>query len=307
MDADSHNKILGYFIEEAKEHLETLEQGISSLSSAVQDQETINEMFRAAHSIKGGSAMLGYGSIQKTAHRLEDAFKILRDEKVSVDKQLEKLCFQGYDILHDLIMRLQGPLGLPQEEGARIVQESEPIFEQLQKYLNQLRGSEAQEEEEIVVTGSETSVVVEPIASGAGSGADIRKILKEMLQLFKQKPSSENRQKLLSLCDGLGKIATNEKSWQNLVKVAKTAIANPQHSYTTLAPVVIQELKGGSDYLELGRGDRISPSPTLVRLSEAKLPQILVTVEPKAAATVLSKAFDKQQLSQLVKLLQTVS
>lgn len=306
MDADSHNKILGYFIEEAKEHLETLEQGISSLSAAVQDQETINEMFRAAHSIKGGSAMLGYTSIQKTAHRLEDAFKILRDEKVNVDKQLEKLCFQGYDILHDLIMRLQGPLGLPPEEGTKIVQESEPIFVQLQNYLNQLRGSDAKDDEEIVVSGSGSSAAKEPPVTSSSSTGDLRKKLKEMLQLFKQKPNSENRQQLLSICDGLEKMGGNHQSWQNLVKVAKTAIANPKHSYTTLASVVIQELKAGSDYLELGKADKISPSDALVRLSEAKLPQILITVEPKAAASMLSKAFDKQQLSQLVKLLQAV-
>ncbi|CCQ55834.1 Signal transduction histidine kinase CheA [Crocosphaera watsonii WH 0005] len=48
-------KILGYFIEEAKEHLETLETGLLELSAVVEDQERLNEMFRAAHSIKGGS------------------------------------------------------------------------------------------------------------------------------------------------------------------------------------------------------------------------------------------------------------
>ena len=52
-------KILGYFIEEAKEHLETLERGILDLSAVIDDQERVNEMFRAANSVKGGAAMLG--------------------------------------------------------------------------------------------------------------------------------------------------------------------------------------------------------------------------------------------------------
>ena len=56
-------KILGYFIEEAKEHLETLERGILDLSAVIEDQERVNEMFRAAHSVKGGAAMLGYSGI----------------------------------------------------------------------------------------------------------------------------------------------------------------------------------------------------------------------------------------------------
>ena len=79
MDTANQQRILGYFIEEAKEHLQTLEQGILQLATSVRDAETVNEMFRAAHSVKGGAAMLGYTSIQKTAHRLEDSFKILKE------------------------------------------------------------------------------------------------------------------------------------------------------------------------------------------------------------------------------------
>ncbi|MFM7792692.1 MAG: Hpt domain-containing protein, partial [Microcystis panniformis] len=79
MDSANAQKILGYFIEEAKEHLETLEQGILDLGNLVNNNEQMNEMFRAVHSVKGGAAMLGYSSIQKTAHRLEDALKILKE------------------------------------------------------------------------------------------------------------------------------------------------------------------------------------------------------------------------------------
>ncbi|MFM7279099.1 MAG: Hpt domain-containing protein, partial [Microcystis aeruginosa] len=91
MDSTNDQKILGYFIEEAKEHLETLEHGILDLGSLVNNHEQMNEMFRAAHSIKGGAAMLGYGSIQKTAHRLEDALKILKENPLEVDQKLESL------------------------------------------------------------------------------------------------------------------------------------------------------------------------------------------------------------------------
>ena len=62
MDSANTQKILGYFIEEAKEHLETLEKGIVDLANMANDTEQINEMFRAAHSVKGGAAMLGYSS-----------------------------------------------------------------------------------------------------------------------------------------------------------------------------------------------------------------------------------------------------
>ena len=122
LDSANAQKILGYFIEEAKEHLETLEQGILDLGNLVNNNEQMNEMFRAAHSIKGGAAMLGYSSIQKTAHRLEDAFKILKENPIEVDQKLESLFLKGYDLLQVLIDKLQEPLGLQSEEANAIVE-----------------------------------------------------------------------------------------------------------------------------------------------------------------------------------------
>jgi len=56
-------RIMGYFIEEAREHLQTIEQGVLNLHNILDEPESINELFRAAHSIKGGAAMLGVGSV----------------------------------------------------------------------------------------------------------------------------------------------------------------------------------------------------------------------------------------------------
>jgi chemotaxis protein histidine kinase CheA len=70
MLSEQQQRILGYFIEEARDHLNTIEQGLLNLQATLDDSEMINEVFRAAHSIKGGSAMLGLSSIQRTAHRL---------------------------------------------------------------------------------------------------------------------------------------------------------------------------------------------------------------------------------------------
>ncbi|WP_310411399.1 Hpt domain-containing protein, partial [Chamaesiphon sp. OTE_8_metabat_110] len=64
---DNKQQIIHYFIEEAQEHLETVEQGLLDLAEVISDAERVNEMFRAAHSIKGGAAMLGFEGIQATA------------------------------------------------------------------------------------------------------------------------------------------------------------------------------------------------------------------------------------------------
>ncbi len=225
-------KILGYFIEEAKEHLEILETGLLELSAVVEDQERLNEMFRAAHSIKGGAAMLGYSSIQTIAHRLEDSFKILRENSVTADQKLESLFLKGYDVLQNLIEKLQGTFGLNAEEAEEIVKQSEPFFVELQNYLNQIL------EQGNTVTNEDNF-------------AQVRELLKQMLSLFQEEDNYGNRQKLQKLCSQLGKIFSRLKEWQNLTKNASNAIANSHHSYRTLAPIIIKEFKQNSDYIEL--------------------------------------------------------
>ena len=282
MDAASQQRILGYFIEEAKEHLVTLEKGILELSSVVEDEERVNELFRAAHSVKGGAAMLGYGSIQKISHRLEDAFKILQENSVTIDQKLETLFFEGYDALQDLVERLQSPMGLQDDEGQAILKEVEPTFEELLQYLNQSSGKAASD------------------SATPGTAHQVTETLKQMLALFKQ--DSGERNEIQALCESLARLVPNESNWHTLVETASRAIANPQHSYRLLAPVVITELKQGIDAIESGQ-EPLTPSPGLKQLAEAKQPQILIPLEPEAAANSLRQAFNKQQLSQLVELM----
>jgi chemotaxis protein histidine kinase CheA len=288
LDYANARKILGIFIEEAKEHLQILEQGILDLGNLVNDTEKINEMFRAAHSIKGGAAILGYSSIQKTAHRLEDAFKILKENPLQVDQKLESLFLKGYDLLKILINKLQSPLGLQAEEANAIVKKGEPTFAELQAHLNYLLGQ-----------GKSTPAM----AAASSISISVRDILKQMLQLFKQEETSASRQQLQKLTLSL-QLASEQKKWQYLVKNAQSALANPKHSYRTLAPVIIKELKQANDLLEWGRGEEITVSQELQLLATAKLPQILITLEPELVASTLLEMFNRQQVSQLVQLLQ---
>lgn len=297
-------RILGYFIEEAKEHLETLERGILDLSAVIDDQERVNEMFRAAHSVKGGAAMLGYSSIQKVAHRLEDAFKILKENRVGVDQKLESFFLRGYDVLQDLVEKLQGPFGLQQEEAESIVEGADQNFTELQNYLGYLLHHES--------SGDPKSTQSIDFASPADTdeaeaeidiSAQIKALLKNMLKIFNQEATGENRQKLRDFCTELVNFAPQLDTWQSLLKTAQAAIANPRHSFHTLAPVIIKELKQGSDYLELEQGHKITTGQGLHQLADAQIPQLLIPAEPGAMANILLQVFSQQQVGQLVQLL----
>jgi chemotaxis protein histidine kinase CheA len=287
LDTANQQRILGYFIEEAKEHLQTLEQGILQLSTAVKDTEMVNEMFRAAHSVKGGAAMLGYSSIQKTAHRLEDSFKILRENPVNVDQKLESLFLTGYDYLQDLIERLENSAEFRDEDALEILEQSEANFKILQNYLKELLTSGASGEKAAPVNIAE----------------EVKEILKQMLQLFKQKETPQTRQQLQQLCVNLGKLAPEESNWQALANTAKAAVANPRYGYNTIAPIVIKELKWGGDNLSLGELNKITCSNNLKQLATTatSVAQVSIPTEPKAAAIALMKVFNKQQLNQIIK------
>ncbi len=135
---EQQQRILGYFIEEARDHLNTIEQGLLNLESTLNDPEMISEVFRAAHSIKGGAAMLGLTSIQHTSHRLEDCFKVLKEHPVQVDEKLESLFLGVSDTLKALLEHLSGPYGLSEETANTLMSETEPVFQWLNEHLEQL-------------------------------------------------------------------------------------------------------------------------------------------------------------------------
>ena len=290
MDTANQQRILGYFIEEAKEHLQTLEKGILQLSSSAQDAEMVNEMFRAAHSVKGGAAMLGYASIQKTAHRLEDAFKLLKESSINVDHKLETLFLNGYDYLQDLVERLEKSTEFSDEDAIGILEQAESNFVILQEYLQELN------------TGSSPTETVEP---SVDITEQVKETLKQMLQLFKQEASTENRQKLQQLCLSLGELAPQEQKWQDLIETAKKALMNTRYPYNTIAQVVIKELKVAGDRLQLGQIEQILPSKNLQQLANTatSVSQVMLPTEPRAAAITLMKTFNRQQLTQIVQLI----
>lgn len=288
MDTANQQRILGYFIEEAKEHLHTLEQGILQLSTSVQDAEAVNEMFRAAHSVKGGAAMLGYTSIQKTAHRLEDSFKILKENSVPVDQKLETLFLTGYDYLQDLIERLESKSDFSDDDAIEILEQAESNFVVLQNYLQQLLSG-----------GTSTE----------NNSQQVTTILKQMLVLFKQPDNPENRQRLQILSQKLAEIAPEQAQWQKIIAITKLALTNKKYPYGTIAQVIIKDIKQAGDYLNSGQFDKIAPSKNLQQLAATATPTvntdntITIPTEPEAAAVALMKAFNKQQIKQIFQII----
>ncbi|MGP5711068.1 hybrid sensor histidine kinase/response regulator [Vreelandella alkaliphila] len=94
------------FIEEASDHLPRLREGIEALEQGDTHQERINELFRAAHTLKGSSRMLKLTPITAIAHSTEELLSALRDGTQTASPDVTCLLNQATDALSDLVSQL---------------------------------------------------------------------------------------------------------------------------------------------------------------------------------------------------------
>jgi chemotaxis protein histidine kinase CheA len=283
MSPEDQKRILGYFIEEAKDHLNTIEQGLLNLAMTVNDSEMMNEVFRAAHSVKGGAAMLGLNSIQRTSHRMEDFFKVMKESTLCPDRDLETMLLQIFDGLQEQLEQLQSPFGLTNDQAQEIMTPLEPVFAQAEAHLEALVSAAPAAavaptpvaRPAVTVTHPETSALQLVFRS------DVPALLRDMLTTFKQADDGRSRQELGRLCQRLQSIGEQFElaEWCALIQAVNGAIANSQQTYRRLAPVVIKDLKQAQDLVLAGTTHQVTVSANL----QALLP---VSVEANNDATL---------------------
>ncbi|NJK62229.1 MAG: hypothetical protein HC921_05660 [Synechococcaceae cyanobacterium SM2_3_1] len=256
MNQEAQQRIMGYFIEEARDHLTTIEQGLLSLKESMADNELINELFRAAHSIKGGSAMLGLTSIQRIAHRMEDFFNIFRSRQgqIPVDQHLETLLLKGFDSLSMLLEELQGPQGLSEEMGNATLAELEPVFAETETHIYHLLG---EVESPAAVSATPTPA---PDPRQTLMAERVPQLLRQMLELYKQGDKAGIRDQLQESGRQLFEVGVtlNLPGWQFLTQAVNEAIANPANDLRTLALVTLRELKQAQQAVLQGQEQQIT-------------------------------------------------
>ncbi|MCB1139730.1 MAG: chemotaxis protein CheW [Leptospiraceae bacterium] len=85
------------FLDEASEHIEDLNQNLLRLERDGFDQETINEIFRSAHTLKSSAAFVGLDSLSSLAHHMEDLFQKVKDGDLKVSTDVVNLFFRCLD------------------------------------------------------------------------------------------------------------------------------------------------------------------------------------------------------------------
>lgn len=148
MNIEVRKKIMVFFILEARKYLQVLENGLSFIADPCAEQELIENMYRAAHSMKGGAAMLGLTSIQRISLDMETSLKVLNEYGIPGDETLEALLRQCIYVVTHLVDELDSPQGLKTGEGNAALLELKPVLQRLELHTKVLLGEISEEEKE---------------------------------------------------------------------------------------------------------------------------------------------------------------
>ncbi len=103
LDQDELKEIIGDFLVEADELIESLDTNLVKLESAREDLDLLNEIFRAAHTIKGTSSFLGFDQVSTLTHKMEDVLNKLRKAEMAVTPEVMDILLESLDSLKALL------------------------------------------------------------------------------------------------------------------------------------------------------------------------------------------------------------
>lgn len=124
------SQYLDIFIDETTEHLQALNEHILILEKEPDNEETINEIFRAAHSLKGMAGTMGFTRMQKLTHDMENVFSEIRSGNMKVTDNLVDVLFRGIDALETYLECIQ-------ETATEGIDDHQDIINQLNDILKE--------------------------------------------------------------------------------------------------------------------------------------------------------------------------
>ena len=176
------SQYLEIFIDETKEHLQNLNDLLLVLEKEPEDKATINEIFRAAHSLKGMAGTMGYKRMQNLTHNMENVFSEIRNDKMKVTASLVDTLFQCLDALEAYLSNIQET----SDEGT---EDNEAIIKLLNEFLATEGNIAAQPQ-----TEAQPAQAAAPVAQSEGSD-DLAKYKKSTLADFEMHAINEARRK----------------------------------------------------------------------------------------------------------------
>ena len=124
------NPLLESFLQESRENLKFIEQNLESLGNG--DDELLNAIFRAAHTLKGGSGIVGFDGVMHITHKAEDLLDQLRAKKLEYQEPMLDALYDAFDEVLNLVEAA--------ENCGDVVEADVEISAKILKYLNEVMG-----------------------------------------------------------------------------------------------------------------------------------------------------------------------
>ena len=115
------SQYLQIFIEESKDNLQTLNENLLNLENNPTDTETLNAIFRVAHTLKGMAGTMGFVKMQKLTHTVENVLSEIRAGNVTVNSNIVDVLFQSLDALENYVEEIVNTSNEGNEEYADLV------------------------------------------------------------------------------------------------------------------------------------------------------------------------------------------
>ncbi len=177
------SQYLELFIDETKEHLQTLNEHILELEKDPENADTINEIFRAAHTLKGMSGTMGFARMQRLTHDMENVFQEIRNGNMKANAKLVDILFRGLDALESY-------LDVISSTGNEGTEDNEDIINDLNEMVNEGMGSSSSEKKEEAPAKKEEAPKTED--SKKGKFADITVSEYEIVAMDNAKAEGQN-------------------------------------------------------------------------------------------------------------------
>ena len=130
---------LDIFIDESNEHIQALSDNIMILEKEPENKDVINEIFRAAHSLKGMAGTMGFKKMQHLTHDMEDVFSEIRNDTVKVNSNLIDILFDCIDAIEAYVDTIKQTSNEGDEDNAALIK-------RLNDFLAEAKGEKPAEE-----------------------------------------------------------------------------------------------------------------------------------------------------------------
>ncbi len=164
------SQYLDIFIDETSEHIQSLSDNIMALEQEPENADTINEIFRAAHSLKGMAGTMGFKRMQHLTHDMENVFQEIRNGNVKVNSNMIDILFECLSAVEEYLETVKST----SDEGTN---DNEVLIKKLNDYLNDAEGGEAESGESSSGDSSDSEEEKKEAGeSGSGDEAPFRSI-----------------------------------------------------------------------------------------------------------------------------------